>query len=69
MLQELMHLRYVNVERVRNNMEKIRENMSKQDIIINMLEIANYLSEQEDGVNQIDITIKNLNMHFEAWRG
>ena len=25
-------------------MEKIRENMSKQDIIINMLEIANYLS-------------------------
>ncbi len=49
--------------------KKIRENMSKQDIIINMLEIANYLSEQEDGVNQIDITVKNLNMHFEAWMG
>ena len=69
MLQELMHLRYVNVERARNNMEKIRENMSKEDIIINMLEIANYLSEQEDGVNQIDVTIKNLNMHFEARMG
>lgn len=47
-------------------MEKIRENMSKQDIIINMLEIANYLSKQEGDVNQIDVTIKNLNMHFEA---
>ena len=50
-------------------MEKIRENMSKQDIIINMLEIANYLSEQEDGVSQIDVTINNLNMHFEASMG
>ena len=49
------------------NMEEIRENMSKEDIIINMLEIANYLSKQEGDVNQIDITIKNLNMHFEAW--
>ena len=49
------------------NMEKIRGNMSKEDIIINMLEIANYLSKQEGDVNQIDITIKNLNMHFEAW--
>ena len=48
-------------------MEEIRENMSKEDIIINMLEIANYLSKQEGDVNQIDITIKNLNMHFEAW--
>lgn len=48
-------------------MEKIRENMSKQDIIINMLEIANYLGKQKDGVNQIDINIKNLHMHFEAW--
>lgn len=47
-------------------MEKIRENMSKQDIIINMLEIANYLGKQEGDVNQIDVTIKNLNMHFEA---
>lgn len=48
-------------------MEKIRENMSKQDIIINMLEIANHLSKQEGDVNQIDVKVKNLNMHFEAW--
>lgn len=43
-------------------MEKIRENMSKQDIIINMLEIANHLSKQKG-----DVKVKNLNMHFEAW--
>lgn len=49
------------------NMEKIRENMSKQDIIINMLEIANHLSKQQGDVNQIDVKVKNLNMHFEAW--
>lgn len=48
------------------NMEKIRENMSKQDIIINMLEIANHLSKQDGDVNQIDVKVKNLNMHFEA---
>ena len=48
-------------------MEEIKTNLSKEDIIINMLEIANYLSKQEGDVNQIVITIKNLNMHFEAW--
>lgn len=47
--------------------KKIRENMSKQDIIINMLEIANHLSKQKGDVNQIDVKVKNLNMHFEAW--
>lgn len=44
-----------------------RGNMFKQDIIINMLEIANHLSKQEGDVNQIDVKVKNLNMHFEAW--
>ena len=48
-------------------MEEIRTNLSKEDIIIDMLEIANYLRKQEGDVNQIDITIKNLNMTFEAW--
>ena len=48
-------------------MEKIRENMSDQDIILNMLEIANYLNRQEGNINQIDVKIKNMNMHFEAW--
>ena len=47
-------------------MEKIRENMSDQDIILNMLEIANYLSRQDGDMNQIDVNIKNLNMHFEV---
>ena len=48
------------------NMEKIRENMSDQDIILNMLEIVNYLSRQDGDMNQIDVNIKNLNMHFEV---
>ncbi|WP_448754417.1 hypothetical protein [Agathobacter sp.] len=48
-------------------MAEIREDMSKEDIIINMLEIANHLSKQEGDVNQIDVKVKNLNMHFEAW--
>ena len=46
--------------------DKIRENMSDQDIILNMLEIANYLSRQDGDMNQIDVNIKNLNMHFEV---
>lgn len=49
-------------------MAEIREDMSKQDIIINMLEIANHLSKQEGDVNQIDVKVKNLNMQFKAWR-
>ena len=40
--------------------------MSDQDIILNMLEIANYLSRQEGDMNQIDVQIENLNMHFEV---
>ena len=40
--------------------------MSDQDIILNMLEIANYLSRQDGDMNQIDVNIKNLNMHFEV---
>ena len=44
----------------------LRENMSDQDIILNMLEIANYLSRQDGDMNQIDVNIKNLNMHFEV---
>ena len=48
-------------------MEEIRTNLSKEDVVHNMLEIAFYLAQQGKDVNQIDITIKNLNMHFEAW--
>ena len=49
-------------------MKKIRENMSDQDIILNMLEIANYLSRQDGTINQIDVNIKNMNMHFEVYK-
>ena len=48
-------------------MEKIRENMSKEDAVHNMLEIAFYLAQQGKDVHEIDVKVKNLNMRFEAW--
>lgn len=48
-------------------MAEIRTNMSKEDIVHNMLEIACYLSEQDEGVNEVNVKVRNLNMHFEAW--
>ena len=48
-------------------MEEIRTNLSKEDVVHNMLEIALYLAQQGEDVNEIDIKVKNLNMHFEAW--
>ena len=48
-------------------MEKIRENMSKEDVVHNMLEIALYLAQQDKDAHEIDVNVKNLNMHFEAW--
>ena len=48
-------------------MEKIRENMSKEDVVHNMLEIAVYLDQQDKDAHEIDVNVKNLNMHFEAW--
>lgn len=47
-------------------MEKIREDMSKEDVIYNMLELANYLAKQ-DNAHEIDVKVENLNMRFEAW--
>lgn len=47
-------------------MAEIRENMSKEDIVHNMLEIALYLAQQGKDVNEIDVKVKDLNMHFEA---
>ena len=48
-------------------MEEIRTNLSKEDVVHNMLEIAFYLAQQGKDVNEIDAKVKNLNMHFEAW--
>lgn len=47
-------------------MAEIRENMTKEDVIYNMLELANYLAKQNNA-HEIDVNVKNLNMHFEAW--
>lgn len=48
-------------------MEEIRTNMSKEDVVHNMLEIAFYLAQQGKDVNEIDVKVNDLNMHFEAW--
>ena len=48
-------------------MAEIRTNMSKEDIAHNMLEIALYLAQQDEDVNEIDVKVKDLNMHFEVW--
>ena len=48
-------------------MEEIRTNMSKEDVVHNMLEIAFYLAQQGKDVNEIDVNVKNLNMRFEVW--
>ena len=48
-------------------MEKIRENMSKEDVVHNMLEIAFYLAQQGKDVIEIHVYVPDLNMHFQAW--
>ena len=49
-------------------MEEIRTNMSKEDILHNMLELVGYLVEQEEDVDEIEVKVKDLNMQFKAWR-
>ena len=48
-------------------MEEIRTNLSKEDIIHNMLEIAFYLAQWDKNAHEIDVKVKNLNMRFEVW--
>ena len=48
-------------------MEEIRTNLSKEDVVRNMLEIAFYLAQQDKDAHEIDIKVKNLNMRFEVW--
>ena len=48
-------------------MEEIRTNLSKEDVVRNMLEIAFYLAQWDKNAHEIDVKVKNLNMRFEAW--
>lgn len=50
-------------------MAEIRTNISEEDVVLNMIEIALYLVQQGKDVNEIDVKVKDLNMHFEAWNG
>lgn len=45
----------------------IRTEMSKEEVAQNLLEVALYLAKNEENMNTLDIKIKNLNIHFEAW--
>ena len=47
-------------------MEEIRTNMSKEDVVHNMLEIALYLAQWDKDAHEIDVKVNDLNMHFEA---
>ena len=59
--------RYREMSGIGENMEEIRTNLSKEDVIYNMLELAFYLAQWDQDAHEIDVTVKNLNMHFEAW--
>lgn len=48
-------------------MGEIRTNLSKEDILHNMLEIVGYLLEQGGGADEIEVKVKDLNMQFKAW--
>lgn len=48
-------------------MAEIRTNLSKEDVLHNMLEIVGYLLEQEEEVDEIEVKVKDLNMQFKAW--
>lgn len=49
-------------------MEEIRTNLSKEDVLHNMLELVGYLVEQEEEADEIEVKVKDLNMQFKAWR-
>lgn len=49
-------------------MAEIRTNLSKEDVLHNMLELVGYLVEQQEEVDEIDVKVKDLNMQFKAWR-
>lgn len=52
-------------------MKMFRENLTSEEVVNNMLELANYLAKQEGDMNNINATInkngKSLHMHFEAY--
>lgn len=49
-------------------MDEIRTNLSKEDVLHNMLELVGYLVEQKEEADEIEVKVKDLNMQFKAWR-
>ena len=53
-------------------MEEIRTNMSKEDIVHNMLEIAFYLAQWDKDAHEIDVKVKKSEYAFwsvDGWCG
>lgn len=52
-------------------MKMFRENLTSEEVVNNMLELANYLAKQEGDMNNINVSInkdgKTLYMRFEAY--
>lgn len=49
-------------------MDEIRTNLSKEDVLHNMLELVGYLVEQKEEADEIEVKVKDLNMQFKAWK-
>lgn len=45
----------------------IRTDITKEEVAQNLLEVALYLVQNEENANEIDMKVKNLNIHFETW--
>ena len=61
-----MALKWLQSETEYESVWQRRTNLSKEDVVHNMLEIALYLAQQDKDAHEIDVNVKNLNMHFEA---
>ena len=48
-------------------LDDIRTNLSQEDVVRNMLEIAFYLAQWDKDAHEIDVKVKNLNTRLEAW--
>ena len=48
-------------------MKTVRTDLTKEDVLINMVELAGYLAQQEEEVNTINMTCNGLHMEFTAY--
>ncbi len=46
---------------------ELRTDITKEEVTKNLLEVALYLVQIDEPFNTIDLKVKNVNIHFEAW--